>query len=203
VQFQFKATAATAWSNLGSADTASPFETTLDPAALSLAYGSYDLRALATDQGGRTDPAPAAITVTYGDVTPPAAPEDLIARVDGHDVSLAWTASSASDLAGYNVYRDGTRITASLAAAPALADAGREAGLYAYQVTAVDRDGNESARSALAVADVYALALTPRYPVTEASVATVVGEGGRDATTVTVLRQAAAVASGPGAAGHF
>ena len=65
-----------------------PWEAMLDPDAQHLVPGDYDLHAVATDLASQTDPAPAAITVTYGDTTPPLAPTSLVARVDGADVTL-------------------------------------------------------------------------------------------------------------------
>ena len=56
MQIQLKAHDSADWASLGPLDTQAPFETNLDPAALT--YGAYDLRAIATDQGGRTDPDP-------------------------------------------------------------------------------------------------------------------------------------------------
>src|SRR5262249_61325415 len=103
--------AAASWQPVVSLLQAEPFETTLDPVALGVVYGAYDLRAVATDQGGRTDPDPAPITVVYGDTTPPLVPQELVAHVDGHQVQLTWHAVTAPDLAGYHVERDGTRLT--------------------------------------------------------------------------------------------
>lgn len=92
------------------------------------------------------------------DVFPPAVPSGLVAVVDrqAHAVDLSWTPDTAPDLAGYYVYR--RDLTAG---APWQRISGREpltppawddsdvtpGHRYAWSVSAVDGDGNESARS--------------------------------------------------------
>ncbi len=163
IQFQYKAAAAGDWINLGTAVTAVPFVTYLDPVDHALAYGSYNLRAVATDKGGRTDNDPPPITVDYRDITPPAAPLDLAARVDGGIVTLTWTAGTDSDLAGYNICEIRDNAPVRLNAAPVTRTRyippGEEDGLpdklYYFQVFAVDGDGNQSLGSAIVPALVY------------------------------------------------
>jgi OmpA-OmpF porin, OOP family len=61
---------------------------------------------------------------------------------------------------GYRIYRDGAYLTAS--ASPLLSDAGLKADTrYCYMVTAVDKDGKESARSDQACASTLAPATPP------------------------------------------
>ena len=71
VQFMFKRAQDSAWLNLGSPMTKQPYTQNLDPVALGLSYGEYQLAAVGTDKGGRTDAAPQYITVTYGDLSAP------------------------------------------------------------------------------------------------------------------------------------
>ena len=142
VVFQYRAVGSPDWLDVGPADTQAPWETVLDPVALS--FGDYELRAVATDTHGSVDPNPESVTVTYGDATPPGAPQDLVARVDAYDVTLTWTANTEADLDGYNVYRDGELLTPSLHAGTTYVDAGLDLASYRYTVTAVDNDGNES-----------------------------------------------------------
>jgi subtilase family serine protease/Tol biopolymer transport system component/flagellar hook assembly protein FlgD len=202
VQFQFKPHDEAAWAALGAALPAEPFETTLDPQALSLVFGAYDLRAVATDQGGRTDPAPAAITVVYGDTTPPPIPLDLVAHVDGNQVQLTWRPVVAPDLVGYHVNRDGTRLTAAPIPDPAYGDGGVEQGRHVYEVVAVDHDGNESA-PASTEAVVYAVRLDFVYPVTTETALSMTGHGARESTTLQILAGDTAVASAPATAEAF
>lgn len=194
VQFQYKAHDGADWAHLGPADTQEPWETTLDPAPL--AFGEYDLRAVATDAGNLTDPAPAAITVVYGDATPPMAPLDLVARADAHDVRLVWTPSAAADVLGYHVYLDGARLTTA-PVQPAEYQEQRALGRYTYTVTAVDADGNESPPSNQAAAQVYAVTLEEPFPVTLASQTTLGGRGTRPGLTVQLRRDGTLVATTP------
>lgn len=111
-----------------------------------------DHRAL--DVGGR----PAGpVTIDAKDIFPPAVPAGLAAVPDeqAHAIDLSWTPDSEADLAGYIVYRRdvtaGTgleRVSPTLVVPPSFHDTQVQAGhRYAYAVSAVDQDGNESARS--------------------------------------------------------
>ena len=197
VQFQLKPVDSAGWQNLGAADTAEPYETTFDPAGSS--FGDYELRAVAIDRGGRVDPAPASITVTYGDATPPARPRDLVAHVDGSDVQLAWSAGHEADLEGYQVYRDHTLVGHVPASEPtAFADPGVALGRHEYEVSATDDDGNEGAPSDAADALVYALSLDVAFPVTVEATTALSGRGSHEGISVQVFREATLVAETPG-----
>ena len=101
-------------------------------------------------------------TLAPPDLWPPAAPSAPACRLDNGWVELTWLVSPESDLAGYNVYRirmsddpaepDRTeQLNEALIADSIFFDHEVEAGLtYAYQTTAVDSAGNESAYSASA-----------------------------------------------------
>ena len=76
-----------------------------------------------------------------------------------HSVSLNWTASTSSNVTGYNVYRGiqtsgpYTKLTSSLVAGTAFTDLAVQAGqTYYYVATAVDNNSNESAYSGQAQA---------------------------------------------------
>ncbi|MGC8548193.1 MAG: fibronectin type III domain-containing protein [Acidobacteriaceae bacterium] len=99
----------------------------------------------------------AAVTVDAKDVFPPSVPQDLAAVADAEAgaIDLSWEPSPQADTAGYIVYRREAggawqRISgAKLVTAPAWTDKTAQPGVrYAYAVAAVDRDGNQSARSA-------------------------------------------------------
>jgi hypothetical protein len=103
-------------------------------------------------------PASEKITIDAKDVFPPAVPAGLAAVADeqARALDLSWAPDMDGDLAGYVVYRrDVTtggameRISGSApVVAPSFGDAKVMAGhRYAYAVSAVDADGNESARS--------------------------------------------------------
>jgi hypothetical protein len=92
------------------------------------------------------------------DIFPPAVPLGLAAVASqgegGASIDLNWQPGTEMDLAGYIVYRceaEGAckRLTDKPALAPAFHDAEVQPGRsYRYAVTAVDREGHESARSA-------------------------------------------------------
>jgi hypothetical protein len=99
-----------------------------------------------------------AMTIDAKDSFPPAVPAGLEAVVDeqAHAIDLSWVPDTDADLAGYNVYRRDVastsgpeRISGSKAIVPpSFSDPNPRAGhRYAYSVSAIDQDGNESARS--------------------------------------------------------
>ena len=114
----------------------------------------YRVRAMLRAQGVEGDSGDSEVAeVTARDIFPPAAPTGLTAVYSPGAVELLWTANTEPDLAGYYVYRhEGqgppTKITKELLRTPLLRDATVQPGrAYAYQVTAVDLSGNESAPS--------------------------------------------------------
>ena len=194
VQFQMRPHAGGAWADLGAPDLPAIYETMLDP--MGLALGAYDLRAVATDHGGRTDAAPPWITVTYGDVTPPAIPTGVVASVDGRAVRVTWTPNAETDVAGYRLFRDGVLVTATALLQPEYDD-NRDPGLYEYTVTVIDSSGNESAPSGPAAAVVYQVTLDlPEWPVTLGTTLTLAGHDARPATTIEILRDDSVIAQG-------
>ena len=98
------------------------------------------------------------VRVDAKDVFPPATPTGLQAVADAkaHAIDLSWQPNIEADLAGYRVYRrevgsnvPPVRISAAVEPAATFRDDKVEAGkTYAYSVSALDHDGNESARSA-------------------------------------------------------
>lgn len=82
------------------------------------------------------------------DLNAPAKPTVLKALVGSGFVDLSWTANTESDLAGYNIYQDSVKITASLVTGTTYQVTGLTNGVaYTFQVSAVDKSGNESALS--------------------------------------------------------
>ena len=97
----------------------------------------------------------ASLEVVARDLFPPPVPANLVAVGGAARVDLTWDASPAPDTAGYILYRalaaEGSfeRVTPSLLNLLSFADTAALPGVtYYYAVTAVDRDGNESPRSA-------------------------------------------------------
>jgi len=109
------------------------------------------------------------VIVTPRDIFPPAAPLGLEALYvsettqEPAHVELSWAISPEPDLAGYYVYRSeqpgtpGLRLNHDLLLSPTFRDISVQAGRrYIYQVTAVDRAGNESPLSGAVSAEVPA-----------------------------------------------
>jgi hypothetical protein len=108
-------------------------------------------------------------TITMRDVYPPSAPQGLVAvfvpklgETPAH-LELSWAINPETDVAGYNVYRSeqrstlGTRLNPDLLLTPAFRDTSAVTGrAYFYQVSAVDRSGNESSPSAPVAAEMPA-----------------------------------------------
>ncbi|MFZ4521318.1 MAG: C10 family peptidase [Bacteroidales bacterium] len=77
-----------------------------------------------------------------GRLRPPLpAPMNLQASAVNHDVLLTWTAPAASNVVGYNVYRNGFKLNASPVTALAYTDMNVVSGHYTYCVKALYLDG--------------------------------------------------------------
>ncbi|MBO9664190.1 CARDB domain-containing protein [Dokdonella sp.] len=107
--------------------------------------GDYVLRLTATDAVALSATAQARIHL---DTAPPPAPLALVVQLENNRHSLLqWTAVSAPDLAGYVVYRDGSRLNAEPNVPASYRDQDVPEGRHVYFVRAIDRAGNESAPS--------------------------------------------------------
>lgn len=93
----------------------------------------------------------AAATITPVDRFPPATPAGLRAAASPNSVELSWDANTEADLAGYRLYRSapGGRLEKiAEVTVPAYSDHNVEHDkAYQYEVSAVDRSGNESPHS--------------------------------------------------------
>jgi len=124
-------------------------------------YGAYQyvVTAIASTGPPRIESDPSApATAEFKDLLPPPPPTGLTALVETNAVRLVWDAVDAPDLAGYRIYRtEGTgekelKVVGrnSLVVQPPLTqtnytDTGVRAGIsYFYEVTSVDKSGNES-----------------------------------------------------------
>lgn len=130
-------------------------------AALDRTY-TYTLQRVekATMEGQTVEVASApsvSMTINARDLFPPATPSGVqaVADPEGHAIDLSWQPDTEPDLAGYRIYRRAAGSAATPArigavtAAPSFRDTSALPGhAYEYSVTAVDRDGNESPRSA-------------------------------------------------------
>jgi hypothetical protein len=93
-----------------------------------------------------------AVTITPTDTFPPAVPAGLRVFPAPGSVELVWEPNSEPDFAEYRVYRalpSGAWKRIGVTAVPGFSDRSAEKGkVYRYAVTAADKLGNESARSA-------------------------------------------------------
>ncbi|MCF8056075.1 MAG: hypothetical protein K9K37_05500 [Desulfocapsa sp.] len=147
VQFQYQPISETVWVALGTNLTQRPYVITLDPALLGWEFGSYRLRAIATDFGGLIDEVPEEVEVQLKDITPPDAPAEVITRVNGKTITLSWDENQEADLAGYNVYLGADRVKINnvlLTNTTFLDPTEFTEGEHFFKITAVDAAGNES-----------------------------------------------------------
>ena len=105
--------------------------------------GAKQLRAEARDLAGRSK----VVTLNFSLDTAPPPPTTLsVGATQGGSATLAWGAVTASDLAGYLVYRNGVKLTGSPQTATVYSDPDfNGAVLQSYRVSAVDLTGHESA----------------------------------------------------------
>ena len=94
------------------------------------------------------------VSATPRKLTPPAMPTGLTVVPGVDRVFLTWNENKETDLAGYNIYRTTSsgknyeQLTEKLIARTTFSDETVKAGTtYYYVITAVDKSGNESARS--------------------------------------------------------
>lgn len=107
--------------------------------------GRYTLRLTVEDEVGLKTVAKRTITI---DTHPPAPPTNLTAQVENKkNVRLSWVAVPEPELAGYNLYREGTKINSALVPGTTFLDENLTSGTYHYTVTAVDRAQLESTHS--------------------------------------------------------
>lgn len=139
----------------------------------SLSYEAYDLRIRSVDTHGNVDPEPEVITVYKVDLTRPAPVRDLMAQVNGGDVSLTWTPNEEADLAGYLIFRmsefdyDYEQVNDLPISESSYTDTGLADSSYRYQVIAVDLAGNYAEPSQVAWARVFSPTVRPPYSPTQ------------------------------------
>jgi flagellar hook assembly protein FlgD/Tol biopolymer transport system component len=108
------------------------------------ADGDYCLRLSVLDKVGLTAEVKVNVKV---DTHPPAAPV-LSGKTENKTTAhLTWTGNTESDLAGYNLYRAGQKVNASLITDITYLDQNLSEGVYAYTVKAQDLAGWESPAS--------------------------------------------------------
>ncbi len=126
----------------------------------SVTYGSRYTYVIVGLAGTKQESLPSASAeFTPTDIFPPTVPGSPTAVASARSVDLSWTRSADDDFAGYNIFRavgDGPfELLEQRVPLPAYTDTRVESGKrYRYTISAVDMVGNESDRSAEAVAQV-------------------------------------------------
>jgi predicted phage tail protein len=112
----------------------------------------------------------AVVKVTTPNTTPPVAPTGLTGTQGNGSASLSWVSNGESDLRGYFIYQNGTKLNSSpVTSTNYMVESGLTNGTaYSYQVTAVNASGLESAKSAV-------VTVTPNTPPKGAEIAIVRG----------------------------
>lgn len=106
---------------------------------------TYEYAVTAVDQDGNESGRSGTVALAPGDTLPPAPPAGITAAEGSSQVTLTWTANAESDLASYNIYRDGVKANSAPVTSASFTDTGLSNDrTYQYTVTAVDRSGNES-----------------------------------------------------------
>jgi len=108
--------------------------------------GRYTLELVGQDLAGNTARLYRPINI---DTQPPAKPElTSVATTETKvDIDVQWLANTEQDLAGYNLYQNGSKVNADLLTELSFLDTGLSEGEYSYTVTAVDLAGLESEQS--------------------------------------------------------
>jgi hypothetical protein len=119
-------------------------------------YGEYNYRVTAVSAPRQASEPSEAARATFKDLLPPPAPTGLNTLIETKSIQLVWDPVDAPDLGGYRVYRtEGTgeehKIVGRVLFTPQLLretrwrDPNPDPGIYYfYEVTAVDKSGNES-----------------------------------------------------------
>lgn len=106
---------------------------------------SYDIKITAVDIWGNESSFSNTVTTTVNDTNAPSAPTGLIstAKTDT-TIDIDWDDNTESDLAGYNVYLDGSKVASLVANSNYQITGLTENTQYDIYVTAEDGSGNES-----------------------------------------------------------
>ena len=96
---------------------------------------TYCVRVTATDQVGNTSTLARTFKI---DTKPPTPPVLSGTRRSQTEIGLSWTQSGESDIAGYNLYKNGSRINSALITGTSYNDSRLAEGAFVYTVTAVN-----------------------------------------------------------------
>ncbi len=106
----------------------------------------------AIDRWDKEGPRSAETSAVALDNLVPAVPKALQAVGGGDRVTLYWLPNTEADLAGYDLYRDGSKVNTTTIASTSFVDTGLNGAItYLYQITARDIHANESTPSAAVI----------------------------------------------------
>lgn len=116
-------------------------------------YGTYEYRVSAVASAGPPrieSDASAAAAATFKDMLPPPPPQNVNVLVETKAVRLLWDDVEAGDLAGYFIYRvEGShrlKLIPNPSTEAQFQDISIQQGVtYIYEITSIDKNGNESA----------------------------------------------------------
>jgi len=113
---------------------------------------SYEVRKVQTKSALRSEGEGFKVKATPKDTTPPSSPQEVKAEKTAKGVQITWKAGNETDLAGYNIFRTGTKKTEKINIGPVkenifVDDNTPDTRYVSYYVTAVDNTGNESEQS--------------------------------------------------------
>ncbi len=113
----------------------------------------YSFRIVTVDKAGNASAGvvKSIATLSTVDETPPAPPTGLAVTVGNGGLNLTWNNNLETDLDGYNIYVDGTKVnTTPIRKASYVLSGLKNSQSYMISVTAVDKSSNESAQSQVA-----------------------------------------------------
>lgn len=114
---------------------------------------TYEYAVSSLDSFGRESPPSESVVVEIKDTRAPGIPSNVKAEPIEDRMTITWTAASEPDVRGYNIYRAKTvddkpeKVNREPVAATRFVDATVTKGGYAYSVSSVDKEGNESTPS--------------------------------------------------------
>lgn len=180
IEFQYRL-GANDWVEIATIIDDKIYQTSLDPESLGWSYGTYQLRGIATDQGGQVDANPVAIEVSYSDLTPPEPVQGFSASVQAETINLNWIANAEADLDSYTVFykssdQENFEVFEQVAGSQtSLSNSFLPENTYTFYLVATDINGNASVASNEVTGMIYTPNITHPYTPTKEISTSIVG----------------------------